>query len=429
LRRRAEDEAMQDALSLPKDRNAFTLQVARELLHELKVHQIELEMQNEELRRTQEELMQSHQRYHELYENAPVGYVTLNDQGVMQELNLTTVDLLGRDRHRLLDRPFVRFVHPDDVDLYIKGWMQCSRIGGDINLELRLQTGEEWVWVRLEMMHREGPSGDDSYNLVLHNAQELKEAGESLDEMCDMLKSAQSLAKMGSFELITDDDRMIWSPETFALFHLDPEDGTPDLEQFLHFLHKDDRILLEQAFTVAQATGEFDLEFRVILPNEEAMYLHGVGQYIEADDRRPARLRGMMQDITDRKVDQETLLESEQRYKALFDTIPVGVLVVDSEGYLMDVNELAAKQLGIDRVEGLGANLLTGPWQLFNEDGSVMPHEQYPLVRAIRSNRAVRNERVKAMRPDGSFARLKVTAVPISHEGYGALAVYETLPD
>ncbi|NUO51718.1 MAG: PAS domain S-box protein [Polyangiaceae bacterium] len=86
------------------------------LKHELEVHQIELEMQNEELRRTQAELEESRDRYYELFDLAPVPYVTLDAAGRILECNLTTADLLGVTRARLLGRPLSAFMSPDDAD-------------------------------------------------------------------------------------------------------------------------------------------------------------------------------------------------------------------------------------------------------------------------------------------------------------------------
>src|SRR5215831_13586717 len=78
-------------------------------IHELHVHQIELEMQNEQLRITQGELEEARERYVELYDFAPVGYLTLNKHGIILQANLTSVSILGVERSRLLKQPFSRF--------------------------------------------------------------------------------------------------------------------------------------------------------------------------------------------------------------------------------------------------------------------------------------------------------------------------------
>lgn len=91
---------------------------ADELLEELQIHQIELEMQNEALRQSQLELEQSRDRYQELYDFAPVGYMTITRAGLIQEVNLTCGKLLGRTRSELIKRYFASLIAREDADCW-----------------------------------------------------------------------------------------------------------------------------------------------------------------------------------------------------------------------------------------------------------------------------------------------------------------------
>ncbi len=90
------------------------------LIHELQVHQIELQMQNDELRRIQGELEKTRDRYSHLYDFSPVGYVTLTEKGIIDEANLTIASMLGVERSTLVGKPFSRFILKDDQDVYYK---------------------------------------------------------------------------------------------------------------------------------------------------------------------------------------------------------------------------------------------------------------------------------------------------------------------
>src|SRR5262245_23409277 len=86
----------------------------RQLLHELQVYQIELEMQNRELRETQAHLEEARDRYAELYDFAPVGYVSFNRHGVIEQINLQGAALLGRERTRVIGHPLAGFVPAEE---------------------------------------------------------------------------------------------------------------------------------------------------------------------------------------------------------------------------------------------------------------------------------------------------------------------------
>ncbi len=111
---------------------------AEELLHELQVHQIELEMQNDALRQTQVALEESRDRYVDLYEFAPVGYFTLTAAGLINGINLTGATLLGEDRRKLRNRRFSRFVISEERDRWERHFLHALRHDGKQTCELSL---------------------------------------------------------------------------------------------------------------------------------------------------------------------------------------------------------------------------------------------------------------------------------------------------
>ena len=134
LRQRAEEAASaQPAL----DRELSPDETQR-LIHELRVHQIELEMQNDELRRAQLELEASRDRYSDLYDFAPVGYLTIGEKGLIQEANLTVTEMLGVERGRLIGQPFSRFVLAEDEDVLYLHRMQILQTGERQRCEIRM---------------------------------------------------------------------------------------------------------------------------------------------------------------------------------------------------------------------------------------------------------------------------------------------------
>ncbi len=127
------------------------LEDSARLVHELSVHQVELELQNEELLRAAAELEASHARYRDLYDTAPMGYLTVDEAGVVQEANLTAAELLGRPRGELIDRPLTRLVAPPSQD----AWYLFARHLGEPDapaaqvFEL-LRAGLPPFWARVE---------------------------------------------------------------------------------------------------------------------------------------------------------------------------------------------------------------------------------------------------------------------------------------
>lgn len=114
------------------------------VLHELQVHQIELEQQNRELQLVQAELEASRNRYAELYDQAPIGYVTLTAHGLIKEINLTACVMLGAERQRVLQKPFRKFLAPNDSKAFFKHLSDAikSQCRQSLETQIRQASGE-----------------------------------------------------------------------------------------------------------------------------------------------------------------------------------------------------------------------------------------------------------------------------------------------
>ena len=138
LRQRAEAAFREQAAQLPADRAALSPEATQRLLHELQVHQIELEMQNEELRRKQAELEVSCARYRDLYNLVPVGCCTVSETGLILEANLTLATWLGMHCGALVTQRFSRFIRQEDQDIFYRLRQQLLATGQSQTCELRL---------------------------------------------------------------------------------------------------------------------------------------------------------------------------------------------------------------------------------------------------------------------------------------------------
>ncbi len=192
LRRLAEEGGGEDTTEIARTLS----KQEQELVHELRVHQIELEMQNEELRRTQHELECSRARYFDLYDLAPVGYLTLSGKGVIREANLAAATMLGVERSALVGQPISRLILKEDQELYSLHRKELLESGGPQDCELRMvKSDKSAFWVHLaasiEQCSATNPGCCDEdepvVRVVLSDISDRKQAEKSLNELNEEL--------------------------------------------------------------------------------------------------------------------------------------------------------------------------------------------------------------------------------------------------
>ncbi len=172
-----------------------------ELLHELRVHQIELEMQNEELRNTQSELRASRDRYADLYDFAPVAYFTVSQKGMIRRANLTGADMLGSERAHLLGRPFSAYITSGSQDVYYRHRRMVFESGTRQTCELKMKKsdGNEFH-TRLESRIAEDEKGNPvCFRTTVSDITEIRQAQEALKTAEAKLHYDNKMRAIGTF--------------------------------------------------------------------------------------------------------------------------------------------------------------------------------------------------------------------------------------
>ena len=181
LRKRAGELLRTQNCSPPAELSPEKMQ---EVIEELKIHQIELQMQNEELQRTHAELEKMRKRYFLLYDLAPVGYFRLGEEALILEANLTAAHLLGVERMDLVKKSITQFIQPEDQDIFYQHDKALLETGSPQRFELRLRKkGGAPIWVRFETTMTGELEKGDICLAVMSDITELKTASDKIQKL------------------------------------------------------------------------------------------------------------------------------------------------------------------------------------------------------------------------------------------------------
>jgi PAS domain S-box-containing protein len=182
--------------------------------------------------------------------------------------------------------------------------------------------------------------------------QELAAANAALRESEFHLAQAQQITHLGSWSWDLGVDHLYWSDETYRLYGLQPGESVPRHEDFLGFVHPEDRPGVEQCVREGLAHGgSCRLDFRIIQRGGQERYVHCEAEVTVDREGHPVKAEGALQDITERKQAEETLRESEERYRTLFESSRDGIIFTDVEGRILRSNPYYREMLGYSEEE------------------------------------------------------------------------------
>ncbi|MBC7979180.1 MAG: PAS domain S-box protein [Armatimonadetes bacterium] len=336
LRRRAELDTLKRKAKNTVPRTEIDSQ---RLLHELEVHQIELEMQNAELRLARDEAESVRGKYTDLYDSAPVGYFTLSPDDRIRMANLTGATLIGIERSRLLGKFFSMQVSPDMRGNFTRILKQVFDDGAEQSMDLRLLSKDLPEKV-VTLYFKRTPDGSEC-NVAVVDISTRKRDEEAL--------RVSEIRYRRLFET-AHDGVLILDPGTRKI-----TDANPFMTTLLGYSHG--QLVGKELFEIGLLRDQAKSRemFKRVKTQQEVRYENlplknqsGQQQEVEVvanlyleNDRSVIQCN--IRDITARKHAEDTLSRSEALFFALIEQVPVGVYVVDAKLRLQQANPLALK--------------------------------------------------------------------------------------
>ena len=318
------------------------------LIHELRIHQIELEMQNEELRKSQTELEDSRARYSDLYDFAPVGYFTFDKNGLIIEANLTGAGQLGIERNLLIRKPFSGFIHKDDQDIFFLHRSKAFETKTLQTCELRLKgKNGAGFYAQLQSLVVEENAGNTVYcRAAVSNISECRRVEE--DRLAGYDRYRSFIAVTGQFAWTTNADGEV--EEDMPEWRNYSGQSFDDLKGWgwSKALHPEDLAHTTKVWrkAVTEKTN-YETEYRI--RRHDGVYRNFLARGVPVlnKDGSIREWVGTCIDITERKQTEEALRRSNSFNQSIIDSSSDCIKILDMDGRLQYMSPGGQHLLGI----------------------------------------------------------------------------------
>jgi diguanylate cyclase (GGDEF)-like protein/PAS domain S-box-containing protein len=324
LQERAQAAVFNQLTYVARDEQLLSVKEVQRVLSQLRVQQVELEMQNEDLRATQWQLETQRRRYFELYDLAPVGYLSVSAQGIILKANVNAAKLLGRDRRDLEKYLFANFIDPADEEIYFrlcKALIDTREIQVG-ELRLRQPSGLPcWVALTLDLV-QEGDAAVE-FRLIISDITERRVVAAELASLTALMQKTASRVPGLVFQFLARADGSSCFP--FAseairdIYRVSPSDVREDASKIFALMHPDDHdAVLASMQTAAKELKPWRMEYRVKFDDGTVRWLSG-SMLPERGPDGATMWYGVVTDVTESRHLKEALQESELRYRTVAD--------------------------------------------------------------------------------------------------------------
>ncbi len=316
LRRQAEEILKSKRVTGPMEIKCVDEQ---SLIHELQVHQIELEMQNEELVRAREEAEKLHGKFVDLYDFAPVGYFTLDPEGTILEVNLTGCQLIGYDRSMITDRRFQAFLHPASIPGFNSFCRNVFECDGKQFCEVELlRDKQQRFYAHVEGSEiKDGSEDPRLLRMTISDITERKKIEEALHKERDFAESIIRTAQVIIIILDRNGHIVFINPymEDISGYTLDEVKGKEWFETFVEDqIQEKVRSLFKKAIGDIRTRGEVN---PIVLKDGRTRFIEWYDTTFQGTDGSIDGLLAIGHDITDKKKAEEALQQANKKLNLL----------------------------------------------------------------------------------------------------------------
>jgi len=326
----------------------ITLKEVKQLFHELKVYQIELELQNDELRKTQNELENSRNSYADLFNFAPTGYVILSDIGQIIQVNKTFAEMINNDdASKFIHKNFNDFIVDEDKSEFLARYKSFFKnpVGKFIEVRIKraqfepitaLITGRTIVGKNFNIKEK-----DKSLLLSVIDITERKKFEEIIQKNLLRVELAMKFANMAWWDMYLDTGFVEFHSRKAEILGYPPE-RFKHYKDFMELVHPEDydKTLEAMKEHIYGNRDKYEIEYRIKAINGEYKWFYDVGFITQRDkDNKPIKISGQIIDITERKLAEEEIRRREAELSSIINSTNIYFIKTDLSGNYTFVNK------------------------------------------------------------------------------------------
>ena len=385
-----------------------------------------------ERRQMEEALRESEKKYRNLIETANEGIWILDADSMTTYVNAKMAEMIGYSRKAMIGKSVRNFTDEEGKVIFeLNKEKRRQGINESHEFKLIRKNGLPlWALVNSKSLFDNGGAFvgsmhmltditkrkeaeaklketlDNLESLVKERTAELERAYSSLKESEASLAEAQRMTHIGNWDWNISTNEVYCSDELYHIFGLNFQETRASYDELLsYYVHPDDIDYVDNAIKKALIGEPYSIDIRILSANGEERTVHTETEVIFDDGNNPVRMRGIIQDITERKKAEEKLRESEEKYRIIVETANEGIVKTDNESVINYVNKKMVDMLGYTLEEGIGRPI----WGFISD-------EYKPIIKLNLEKKKQgisESDELKLIRKDGSHLWTHMNSKPL----------------